>query len=199
MKVIEMGKRKSLTYAEHLGVSERIKESLTILHETSARIEGGFGRRSKAFKIIQQIIRKLDNKLIPQLSVAVLRDCGERDQDELSKTYQVEAVSETHSAGKPQPLTYAEYLEIGIRIKAARALLHDNLLPRICNGLGTSSKVCRIMWSITQQLDMELKNELDNLVFRDHEDRDTNELIGTNYGPTCNDRVVRLTKPRPTR
>src|SRR6266498_2368408 len=186
-----MGKRKSLTYAEHLGVSERIKESLTILHETSARIEGGFGRRSKAFKIIQQIIRTLDNKLIPQLSVAVLRDCGESDQ--------VEAVSETHSAGKPQPLTYAEYLEIGIRIKAARALLHDNLLLLICNGLGTSSKVCRIIWSITQQLDMELKNELDNLVFRDHEDRDTNELIGTNYGPTCNDRVVRLTKPRPTR
>lgn len=45
---------------------------------------------------------------------------------------------------------------------------------------------------------MELKNELDNLVFRDHQDRDTNELIETNYGPTSNDRVVRLTKPRPS-
>jgi hypothetical protein len=162
-----MGKRKRLTHAEHLDVSDRLKESLMILHEASLRIEVGFGRRSEAFKIIQRIITQIDDKLIPELSAVVLRDCKENEKDELGKTYKVESVSETHSAGKRQPLTYAEYLEIGIRIKAARALLHDDLLLRICNGLGTSSKACKIMWSITQQVDMELKNELDNLVFRD--------------------------------
>ena len=187
-----MGKRKRLTYAEHLDVSDRLKESLMVLHEASLRIEVGFGRRSEAFKIIQRIITQIDDKLIPELSAVVLRDCEEDEKDQ-------QPVSETPSAGKRQPLTYAEYLEIGIRIKAARALLHDDLLLRICNGLGTSSKACKIMWSITQQVDMELKNELDNLVFRDHHDRDTNELIETNYGPTSNDRVVRLTKPRPSR
>jgi len=189
-----MGKRKSLTHVEHLDVSERIKESRRILHEASARIEAGFGRKSAALKIIQRIIRKIDDKLIPELSSVALRDCNEIELDELSRVYQIEAVSETRSADKRQHLTYAEYLEIGIRIKAARALLHDDLLLRICNGLGTSSKVCKIMSSITQQLDLELKNELDNLVFRDHEQRDTKELINTNYGPTSNDRVVLLTK-----
>jgi len=191
-----MGKRKTLTYAEHLAVSERLKESRKILHEASVRIEEGFSRKSDAFKIIQRIIKKLDDKLIPELLVVALRDCGETGRDQLSKVYESEAVFETHSPDRRQRLTYAEYLEIGIRIKAARALLHDDLRLRICNGLGTSSKVFRIMGSITQQLDMELENELDNLVFRDHHDRDTNELVETNYGPTSKDRVVRLTKPQ---
>lgn len=190
-----MVKRKSLTYAEHLDLSRRIKESRTILHEVSVRIEDGFGRRSEAFKIIQRIIRKLGDKLIPELSVVLLRDCNEIGRDELSKVYQIEGVSEVHSADKRQRLTYEEYLEIGMRIKAARVILHDDLLLRIGNGLGTSSKAGKIMWAITQNLDLDLKNELDNLVFRDHKDKDTNELIETNYGPTSNDRVVRLTKP----
>ena len=194
-----MGKRKSLTYAEHLDVSKRIKESRKILHEASVRIEDGFGRRSEAFKIIQRITKTLDDKLTPELSAVALRDCNEIGRDELNKVYQIEAVPETHPTDEPHCLTYAEYLEIGIRIKAARVILHDDLLLRICNGLGTSSKVCRIMWGITQQLDMELKNELDNLVFRDHEERDTKELISTNYGPTSKDRVVLITKPPPSR
>lgn len=193
-----MGKRKSLTYAEHLDVSERIKESRRILHEASVRIVDGFGRDSEAFRIIQQIIRKIGDKLILELSAVALRDCSEVERDELSKIYQIQGVSETNLGDKRHGLTHAEHLEIGIRVKAVRELLHDDLLLRICNGLGTSSKVCKIMWGITQKLDLELKNELDNLVFRDHEERDTKELIRTNYGPTSNDRVVLLTKPRPS-
>lgn len=191
-----MGKRKSLTYAEHLDISERIRESRKILHEASVRIEGGFGRRSEAFKIIQRIIRKIGDKLMPELSVVALRDCSEIGPDELSKVYEIETTSETNSENKRQRLTIEDYLEIGIRVKAARVILHDDLLLRIANGLGTSSKAGKIIWKITQNLDLDLKNELDNLVFRDHRDRDTNELIETNYGPTSNDRVVRLTKSR---
>ncbi len=189
-----MGKRKSLTYAEHLDIAERLRESVRILHEASVRIEDGFGRRSEAFRIIRRIIRKIGDKLIPELSVVLQRDYNEIGRDELSRVYQIEVVSEIHSADKRQGLTYAEYLEIGIRVKAARVILHDDLLLRVANGLGTSSKAGKIIWGITQNLDLELKNELDNLVFRDHQDRDTNELIETNYGPTSNDRVVRLTK-----
>jgi len=187
-----MGKRKSLTYAEHLDVSKRIKESRKILHEASVRVEDGFGRRSDAFKIIQRIIKHLDHKLIPELLAVALRDCSEIGRDELSQLYETEAVFETHSTDRRQSLTYAEYLEIGIRIKAARAILHDDLLLRVANGLGTSSKAGRIIWEVTQNLDLQLKNELDNLVFRDHKDRETTELIETNYGPTSKDRVVRL-------
>lgn len=104
-----MGKRKSLTYSAHLDVSERIKESRKILHEASVRIEVGFGRRSEAFRIIQRIIRKIGDKLIPELSVVLLRDCIEIDRDELSKVYKIEAVSEIHSADKQERLTYTEY------------------------------------------------------------------------------------------
>jgi hypothetical protein len=108
----------------------------------------------------------------------------------------MEAASETTEGNKRQPPTYEEYLEIGIRVKAARVILHDDLLLRIGNGLGTSSKAGKSIWGITQNLDLDLKNELDNLVFKDHKDRDTNELIEINYGPTSNDRVVRLTNSR---
>jgi hypothetical protein len=189
-----MGKRKSLTYAEHLDISERLRESRRILHEASVRIEDGFGRRSEAFRTIDRIIRKIGQKLIPELLMVALRDRSEICPDELSKVYEIETASETRSEDKRQRLTYEDYLEIGIRIKAARVILHDDLLLRIGNGLGTSSKAGKIIWGITQNLDLELKNELDNLVFRDHKDRDTNELIETNYGPTSNDRVVRITK-----
>lgn len=191
-----MGKRKSLTYAEHLDVSKRIKESRKILHEATIRVENGFGRRSEAFKIIQRITKKLDDKLILELLAVLIRDCNEIGRDELSKVYQIETFSETHLTEERQRFTYEDYLEIGIRIKAARVILHDDLLLRIANGLGTSSKAGKIIWGITQNLDLELKNELDNLVFRDHQERDTNELIETNYGPTRNDRMVRLTKSR---
>ena len=191
-----MGKRKTLTYAEHLAVSERLKESRRILHEASVRIEDGFSRRSDAFKIIQRIIKKLDDKLIPELLAVALRDCSESGRDELSKVYESEAVCETHSPDRRPRLTYTEYLEIGIRIKAARVILHDDLLLLIGNGLGTSSKAGKVIWGITQNLDLDLKNELDKLVFRDHKDRDTDELIETNYGPISKDRVVRLTKPQ---
>ena len=190
-----MGKRKSLTYAEHLDISERLRESRRILHEASVRIEDGFGRRSEAFRTIERIIRKIGEELIPELLVA-LRDCSEIEPDDLSKIYEIETVSETHSEEKRQRLTYEDYLEIGIRVEAARVILHDDLLLRIGNGLGTSSKAGKIIWKITQNLDLNLRSELDNLVFKDHRDRDTNELIETNYGPPSNDRVVRLTKSR---
>lgn len=48
------------------------------------------------------------------------------------------------------------------------------------------------MMQVTDILDLELKNELDILVFRDCPEQSTTDLIDVNYGPTKDDKVVRL-------
>jgi len=91
-------------------------------------------------------------------------------------------------------LTYAQHQELGPRIKEARKLLMDAQL-RICNGLGTSSKACRIITKILNDFDLKLKNELDNVIFNDYEEKDTQELIRRYYGPTSHDKIVLHQKP----
>lgn len=94
-------------------------------------------------------------------------------------------------AGKK--LTEVQHRELGPRIKEARRLLMDAQL-RICNGLGTSSKACRIITKILNDFDLKLKNELDNVIFRDYPDKSTQELVRHYYAPANRDRVQLLPK-----
>jgi hypothetical protein len=91
-------------------------------------------------------------------------------------------------------LTFAEHLELGARIKETRKLLLDSQL-RICNGLGTSSKACKILCQIVRRFDEDLKDELEEVVFRDCPDVDTKERLRVYYRPTSEDRVVLLKRP----
>jgi len=96
--------------------------------------------------------------------------------------------------GGRKQLTYAQHQELGPRLKEARKLLMDAQL-RICNGLGTSSKPCRAITRMLDILDLRVKHELDEVIFRDFPEKETQELIRTYYGPTSRDRVVLHRKP----
>jgi hypothetical protein len=96
--------------------------------------------------------------------------------------------------GKRKTLSYAQHLELGARIKAARKLLQD-IHVRVHNGLGATSKASKIASRVFYLFDSDLRNELDVVIFRDHFERTDKELRRMYYGPTRNDRVV-LHQPR---
>jgi hypothetical protein len=91
-------------------------------------------------------------------------------------------------------LTYGQHLELGPRIKEARKLLMDAQL-RICNGMGTSKKPCRAITQMLNILDLRLKNQLDDIVFEDFPEKDSEEKRGIYYGPAERDRVALLQRP----
>lgn len=87
-------------------------------------------------------------------------------------------------------LTYAEHQELGARIKEARKLLMD-ILMRVGDGLGTSTKAAKLAQQIWDKFDEDLRSELDEVLFRDCcGDASSEELKGIYYGPTSDSKVV---------
>lgn len=82
-----MGKRKTLSYGEHLEIAARIKEARKLLMDIRIRVGNGLGTASKAGKISQRIFDKFDLDLRSELDNVAFRDCPDVDGDELKSLY----------------------------------------------------------------------------------------------------------------
>ena len=89
-------------------------------------------------------------------------------------------------------LTYAEHQDLAARVKAAGELLID-IQVRISNGLGSESQAAKMASAIAEHFTENLKNELDNILFRDCGDRPDKDLKGLYYGSPSRNKVELLT------
>jgi hypothetical protein len=185
-----MGKYKTLSKRQHLDIAARLNETRTLLYDASVRITNGFGVKSRAANAMKKVVRTIDNNLAPELKRLASKEFPEEDFSAYDASERESRVAEN-----PRPLTYAEHLQIGMRIKEARKLLQLHLLLTICNGLPNKSKAARTMWRVfSRDFDEELRNELQKLAYRDCGNQDV-DWDGIYYGPTAGDRTVLLQKP----
>lgn len=82
-----MGKRKTLSFAEHLDLGARVKETRKLLQDIQIRVHNGLGASSKASKIASQVFDKFDLYLRHELDEAVHRDHPDQNPKELTGIY----------------------------------------------------------------------------------------------------------------
>lgn len=82
-----MAQKKAITYAEHLELAARIKETGKLLQDIQLRVGNGLGTSSKPSNIANQIVRKFQD-LKHELDEILFRDFGEGySEDELKRLY----------------------------------------------------------------------------------------------------------------